>query len=165
VSQKTLRYFLFVGLAAVWGTIIYKVIKGLNQNDDIPAVQTSKGPKIDYYKPIDSFTLIANYPDPFLPQGDSTIAKNISENIVDDTPARKEALQMKPAIDVSKIQYYGMITNPEKKKKVAIISIAGKEYLAKEKEKIEQLLINKITKEKITVFINGKLAEINRQIN
>lgn len=165
MNQKALRYFLIAGLALVWGTIIYKVVDKLNQNDHT-VHEIYKAVKFDYNMPKDSFVLIANYPDPFLP-GEDTISpgNDRSRPIAGDQVVNKEIIPPKPTFDLNKIQYFGMIVNPEKKKRIAMISIAGKEYLAKEKEKIDQVLISKITKEKITILINGKVQQVDRQTN
>jgi hypothetical protein len=162
MNPKALRYLLFAGLAIVWSTIIYKVINGLKGNDD--KVQESfRTAKFDYSTPKDSFSLIADYPDPFMPGNDRADFENDTAYKI---PAKeidsKISQASKPEIN---IQFFGMISNPEKKKKVAIISISGKEYLVSEKEKIDHVLVGKIFREKITVVINGKPKQINRQNN
>jgi hypothetical protein len=165
VNQKALRYFLIAGLTLVWGTIIYKVVDKLNQNDHT-VHEIYKKEKFDYSMPKDSFVLIANYPDPFLPTEDSISAgNNLSHSMNENQVPAKEIIPPKPAFDLNKIQYYGMIANSGNKKRVAIISIGGKDYLAKEKEKIDEVLISRITKEKITVFVNGKKGNIGKRTN
>ena len=151
-------------MAFVWGTIIYKVITGLKNKDTIISNNT-KSPKFNYTTPEDSFTLIANYPDPFLHNDTTSFENDPRDGINDAALATQPILPIKPSFDLTKIQYHGMIVNPEKKKKVAIISIAGKEYMAKEKERIDDIFISRITKEKITVLINGKVEQVIKQVN
>jgi hypothetical protein len=56
----------------------------------------------------------------------------------------------------------GMIGNPEKKLKIAIITLHGKELLVKEKEKHDGVLIKKIDRDKIGVVYKAKYVEVEK---
>lgn len=161
MNQKALRYFLFAALALVWGLIIYKIINGLDHRDNVVPVLSVKA-ETSYNSPKDSFILFADYSDPFLPS-DSVYSEEIDKTV--GVAINKEPIITKPNFDLNKIQYHGMISNPENKKKVAIVSIGGKEYMAKEKEKINEVVISKITREKIIVIIDGKSEQIAKLNN
>jgi hypothetical protein len=161
MNQKVLRYFLFAALAVVWGLIIYKIINGSGHRDSAAPLLSVKG-ETSYHSPQDSFILIANYSDPFLPD-DSVDSEEMDKTATAEI--KKEAVTAKPKFDLNKILYRGMISNPETKKKVAIVSISGKDYMAKEKERIDEVLIRKITRENLTVIIDGKAEHIGRTSN
>jgi len=161
MNQKVLRYFLFAALAVVWGLIIYKIVNGPDHNDNAAPPLTVKA-ESGYNTTRDSFILIANYSDPFLPD-DSVYSEEIGKTATAEI--KKETINTKPKFDLNKILYRGMISNPETKKKVAIVSISGKDYMAKEKERIAEVIISKITKENLTVIIDGKAELIGRTIN
>jgi hypothetical protein len=156
MKQQSLKYLLIGLVALIWGLIIYRVIKGLGGDDDKITILPPKK-KIDYTSPADSFVLLADYPDPFLP----------TEDVIDsvDTPNEKVSnasftnivptpviQPQPPAFDPSTIQYSGIIVNPEKKIKIAILTIVGREYLATEKEKINEYLVKKIEKDRLIII-------------
>jgi len=161
MNQKILRYFLFAALAVIWAAVIYRVIKGL-AGDDKKIQETFKASKFDYNIPQDSFIITADYPDPFIPNADLMASENDTLQTVSANNTVK--IEKVPIPEVN-VQFLGMISNPEKKKKVAIISVSGKEYLAAEKEKVDGVFISEITKEKIIIFVDGKSRRIARQNN
>jgi hypothetical protein len=55
-----------------------------------------------------------------------------------------------------------MIANPAKKIKIANISIQGKEYLVKERDRVEGYMIKKITAGILIITYKGKKFTINR---
>jgi type II secretory pathway component PulC len=160
MDQKALKYSLIVGLTIVWSLIIYRVVNGLKDNNN-QTPPTRKTVKFDYSIRSDSFTLIADYPDPFLRDNDvATSEKDTASKALIEKPIPDLIQNSKPKIDV---QFVGLISNPESKKKIAIISISGKQHLVREKEKVDDLFVSKITKERVTVLINGKIEQIARQ--
>jgi hypothetical protein len=154
MKQQSLKYLLFGLVALIWGLIIYKVIKNIGGNDDKLTTLPSKK-KVDYTAPADSFTLLADYPDPFLPATEVTDSIDINEPIDQSSNvADISNINTQPPVSVfdpSVIEYRGIIINPEKRTKIAILTIAGKEYLAREKETIGDYLLKKIEKEKLTI--------------
>ena len=157
MHQKSLRYILLGGVVLVWGIIVVRVINGLSTDDPVNLVK-KKTVSFNYNTTQDSFMLLANYPDPFIPQN---IAANETGNDLQTLP--KEAVvninppaQKKPEFDIQTIHYHGMIANPETKMKLAVVTVAGKEYTAREGDKIEPVSIRKITKSGIVVFVDGK---------
>ena len=162
MNQKVLQYLLVAGLVVIWGTIIYKVINGLRGDED-KIKESFKTARFNYNVSKDSFSLIADYPDPFIPAEDtSDYEKGAALKISPREADIKINEVSKPKIN---IQFFGIISNPQKRKKVAIISISGKEYLVTERQKIDQVVISKISKQRILVLIEGKLEEIARQDN
>ncbi len=167
MKPKATKYVLIAGVVLIWGIVIYRVIKGLKRDNEFPVVNKRVAPfKYDAVK--DSFILFANYPDPFLASVETDTAEtnkipSTAQNFSSEIYQKNHPVQRPPQIDINSIRYQGMIANPEKKKKVAFLTIAGKEYTVKENDKIEGLVIRKITIDKISVFANGKTEIIGRK--
>lgn len=166
MNQKSLKYILLGLVTLIWGLIIYRVIKGLGE-DDTKIFGNNVKKKIDYIAAPDSFVLLSNYPDPFLPADSitdtTTLTKDIGPtNNPSPIPSLSVTQPEPPKFDPSIIQYLGMISNPEKKIKVAIVSIAGKEYMASEKEKITDYLIKNITSNNIVISFKSKTYTISK---
>ena len=160
MNQKKLKYPLIIGTALVWSLIIYRIVKGLGNEDRI-APLTASQKKIDYNQPADSFILVANYPDPFIPAGETVDSIEVLE-MPNNATVNPASVPAQPEFDPSIIQYTGMISNPVKKIKVAILNIAGREYLAREKEKIADYLVKSIQKDKIVIFYKGNSYTIQK---
>jgi len=69
-----------------------------------------------------------------------------------------------PAMEsvTSILQLSGIIANPQKRSRVAIITLRGKEYLVREKEKIEGITIKKIERDRIRILYKGELVTIGK---
>src|SRR5688572_8436715 len=70
MNQKILRYGLIGGVTLVWGLIIYRVVDGLGDDDALPFVKSAVVKTDVLEKEPEKFTLIADYPDPFIPGGE-----------------------------------------------------------------------------------------------
>ena len=168
MNQKSLRYFLLAGVILIWGVIVFRIINGLNNNDDPANPVRKKVASINYNITKDSFLLIANYPDPFIP-GNIKIkdAGNDLQPLTREPVLNNNSIpeQKKIAFDINSIQYHGMIANSETKMKLAIITLADKEYTAKEGDKIELITLRKITKTGIVIISKGKSYTISLKTN
>lgn len=146
----------------VWGLIIYRVADGLNPNDNIPAIKAANTLTTAYVAPTDSFTLIADYSDPFIPGSDTVDAEVTA---IPQPMAPPPAVVNKPPVDMYKegtIQYLGMISNPAKKLKLGSITLNGKELLVREKDKIEGYMVQKISAEVIVIRYKNRNITIQR---
>src|SRR5262245_23267452 len=78
MKKNGLKYPLIATVALVWGLIIYKVVNGLGNRETITPLTTS--PKmVEYYQPADSFVLISDYPDPFIPKEDTAKEEELKQ--------------------------------------------------------------------------------------
>jgi hypothetical protein len=169
MNQKIVRYCLIAGVVLVWGLIIYRVIDGLSGDDTILPAALPPAKAALLADKSDSFNLIADYPDPFLPVEDSAGARTgvtsaVTTQVVAPPPAPLNNTRP-PDPDAYKegmIQYLGMISNPEKKIKVATVNIKGTEYLVKEGDKVMGIIIKKIEGERIIIVHRKKNIPVNR---
>lgn len=165
MNQKPVKYILIGGVVVVWGLIIYRVVDGLNPDDNVPAIKTSNTIAPATILTTDSFTLIADYSDPFIPGSDTVnTAAALTEKAVAAPPPPPPVVN-KPPEDTYKegtIQYLGMISNPARKLKLGSITINGKEMLVKEKEKVEGYEVEKISAETVVVRYKKKRITIQK---
>jgi hypothetical protein len=168
MENKYMKYGLIVGVIFVWGAIVFRVAGGISGTETAAPVTR---PRVKASAPVvsESFVLFADYPDPFIPEPDSLDEIEGKKNgFAAAGPAGANALVVsapKPAPPPtlqSFLQYVGMVGNPEKKLKIGIINLHGKELLVKEKERHEEVLIKKIDKEKIGVIYKGRYVEVEK---
>jgi hypothetical protein len=157
MPPKILKYLLIAGVIAIWGTVIYKVIAGQGEplqkfTKPIPAMEISVN------RPKETFFLFANYPDPFL--ADEEDIDTILNEPVPAPPLAPAPVTVAP--DLSFIQYHGVITNTDKKSKVALISLHGIEWMIKEKETKEGILVRKIHTDSLDILFNNKKYSIHK---
>lgn len=156
MQQKNLKYILLTGVAIIWGAIIYKVLNGMsNENRIITLIPKQKNNIID--KSLNEpYRLLANYADPFGAEGEEELNKNFkdssknSANSLQEKAVLDNRTVIKP--DLSFIQYKGMITNPVSKKRIAIISINGKDEFVGPKTRINNIKVNTIQQDKISII-------------
>lgn len=171
MNQKYVRYFLIAGVTVVWGLIIYRVVEGLSGDDDLLPVtmNTAKLPVLAEKE--EPYRLIADYPDPFLAGGDDDTASAVVLTTAVSAPSSSTIYPPvappppPPDPDAYKegmFQYVGMISNPEKKIKIATVVIKGTELVVKEKDKVMGFVIGKIEAGKIVVSYRGKRMVIGR---
>jgi hypothetical protein len=163
VNNKYVKYFLIVAVVGVWAAIVYRVVHGLGGAPvphGAPGVASVKEYKLDE----DTFQLYADYPDPFLGDADSDSAKA-------DTMMRKAGVPVVPGppsppvqprgeLLADLLQYNGTISNPKRKARVAIITFQGKEYLVREKDKLGDVRVLKIERDRIVVLYKGEVFTI-----
>ena len=97
MKQKNLKYPLIVGVSLVWGLIIYKVVNGLGNNETVTTMAASQK-KINYNQPVDSFALMADYPDPFIPKEEDSKDDNneLKQAVKNDIPVNEVKIAAPP---------------------------------------------------------------------
>lgn len=165
MNPKISKYILVAGVTLVWGLIIFRVVSGFNNDAPAIPIQSTPGSFEQFIKK-DSFTLIADYADPFL--GDAEDSLQVIPR--DALPVISQEQQPPPPVtaqpqpeDISFIQYKGMIVNSETKAKAAIVGIHDAEYVLKENEQSGDITLKKIEPFKITIIYKRKKYRIPKQ--
>ncbi len=124
-NNKAITYVLVLAVVAVWGWVIYNIIKkhGPSNNnnisfDNIGKTETSNAQ-------LDTFSLIADYRDPF-------VIKYVSMNAAQDLNLEEEKVKeviVKPIIEWPLIKYGGTVKNKSSDKKLALINIGEQNHL------------------------------------
>jgi hypothetical protein len=162
MNNKYLKYFLVVAVIGVWAAIILRVVKGIGPGPS-PDPVSSPVVKNDWRPSIDTFSLYADYPDPFLAAGDTAATDISTKPTLPPQPAPLAANQVQPKEPIgSIIQFNGIITNPQKRSLVGLVTIRGKEFLVKEKDKIGDIRIKKLGKNQVVILYKGDLYTIDK---
>jgi hypothetical protein len=163
VKNKRFTYFLGVVVLALWGLIIYKIIKWVHEaNDD--TVQTvagkiTKEPYNDFAITADTTHLLLNYRDPFgLIKPKDTVNASIKRNY-----HKNISLLKQPVFNWDFIQYSGYIRNPASKKLITLVNIGGKSEMLSEGETKDQVKLIKNMRDSIKISFNGKTKFITRR--
>ena len=109
---------------------------------------------------------MANYPEPFVLQDINDPIEGPTIPGPNNTTNRQAvtATPPKPVFDPSAIQDTS-IYNANKKSKVAILNIAGKEYLVKGKERAGNYTVKLIDKDKVIILFKEKKYTISKNNN
>ena len=152
MKNKKAVYFLLPVVLAIWGMIGYRIFSSLKKKeavtDSYQVIDTEK----NIEGTIDTFSINADYTDPFLHQVVS----------IEKRPASpKVQKENKPIIPVAwpDIIFRGIIKNPQAKRQTALIVINGKDYLMKAGEKNENIMLARVFKDSVEVVF-GKDKKI-----
>jgi hypothetical protein len=162
MQQKNLKYLLLLGVAAIWGIILYRVLNGMNDNANNSPASIQKpffsAKDTSTYEP---YELLVDYNDPFDAEESDISLETSTDSLIKATNRFLQNTITKP--DLSFIQYKGIIENSTTHKKAAIISINGKDEFVKVNSKLNAIKINVIQKNKIQVTYEGEKFWIKRQ--
>lgn len=165
MKNKNITYLLLAVVGLVWGTIIYRFITTLSQeNAPIENISYQKIKTPQSLVP-DSFILFANYRDPFLGRQFATV-NTYNPQTIRVKPIKNikkpEVLPVKSIIDWSFIRFSGIIKNKNTGKEVALISINGKEQMAGLNSVLENVTILSFSKDSLHVFYQGEKKTIRK---
>jgi len=152
MKQKKMKYVLIAGVLLIWTLVVVRVIRGMGRDKHISLTMSTVKP-MPVLTDEDSFTLYANYQDPFLRE---KIESTEDIDSVHIAPVLKE----EPQKVHLPIVYHGLITNSVTKNKIALVSIRNTDYSLHEDEKSGDITIKKISKEYIDIVSNGNRERI-----
>ena len=143
-NQKT---YLLLGLVVgIWGLLGFKFVSSLNPT--VRAVQ--KVNKTVQFEPKtviqrDTFSLIANYRDPFL----GTLPRSLRKKKPATSPSDKKEIPRK------NIAYSGFLSEANSKDLTFFVSIEGQQYMMNKRDKIQEVTLVSGNKTSIQVAYNG----------
>lgn len=151
MKSKATRIFLAVAALLVWGLIIYRMIVGINENNtETPEFAILTDTTVKANIP-DTFSLLLNYSDPFLSgkieSKQEIICPKPTKATMVSAPVKSQAI----SIPFPSIKYCGLITNKQTNKLVAIINISGSQYLAKQGDRIENIVVERMYNDSILI--------------
>jgi hypothetical protein len=164
MKQKNVKYFLLLGVAGIWGLILYKILSGVNDNVNDPVSFRQKPlPAFKDSANYEHYTLLLNYDDPFGAEENETLSSKTDSllHATENFLARSSSNSSAP--DISFIKYKGIIENSTTHKKAAIVSINGKDEFVRLNTKLPTLQVNAIQKNKILVTYEDQKFWIKRQ--
>lgn len=151
MSKKTKTYLLLCLVLVIWGIIGFKVIKALTHEPEIPPIQISK-PKLSQIATTkDTFSINADYRDPFLGTLPSTKKKVVQRTI------KKEPVQKRNII------YSGLVKESGSGNTLFFVSIDGQQHIMSLKEEINGVTLVYGNDKQIKVRYGGQSETISLQ--
>ncbi len=156
MKNKKLTYVLIPLVLLVWGTIIYKIVKVANNDDDSSKMYKSTFMENEGNELLsDTFSIHPNYRDPFISK--RTKGATSPENSI-HSPATPNSNEINKSIALPSssgrwpaIVYSGLIKNQKSNKQLALIQIDGKANIMKTGDIMEQIELTKIFRDSIEV--------------
>lgn len=158
-QKKKNIYILLPIVILVWGFVFYQLYGYFFSTPSYANTEEKTIINIDEIKK-DTFSIVANYRDPFLSQ---KRAQTVNHRVAVKTNGSKTKKNSTPTVlKWPSIQYKGMIKNNNSERRVAIVTVDGKERIVKEGTTLNELKVVKIEKETITVFFQDEQKTINK---
>lgn len=151
--NKTKTYLLLVVVLAIWGTIGYKIINGINSNTPELKVQefnVSFNPKIN--PKIDTFSIQKTNKDPFLGTLTSKLIKGKAKTISKD-----KKTEYYPVVSFS-----GVVKKQNTSDQIFVVSINNQQYLLKKGQKADSVTLINGNIKAIIVKYKNKSQSISR---
>ena len=154
---------------------MYRIVYGLGGPKGV-AVRNAAVADPEMSIEVDSFSLYADYPDPFIPEED-TVSKGGSPGVgaagaigapgAGSTGGVPRGSPVVPAVTKETVagivQYKGYFGDPRKRNVVAIVVIHGKGVVVREKDKVEGITIRKIGKSVLQVVYKGQVWTVDKE--
>lgn len=144
----------------VWGFVFYQLSSSFLSTPNFAKKETTQKINIDEIKK-DTFSIIANYRDPFL-----GVATSLNTSNTSNAKTASKKPKIKTEVKTEKpwpiITYNGMIKNNNSEKRIGIIKIDGKEYLVKEGDLLNGLMVIEINKQLIKVNFQKESKSITK---
>lgn len=163
MKNKKAVYILLPMVSIVWGLVLYRIFaKTGNRPDPVPSASLNTVLSKKKVDASDTFSLIANYRDPFLGKLPRSIKSQPKKKV---QHAGKKRIK-KPA-PIPKpwptIQYGGSIKNQRSNDHVAILKVQEEERMVALKEELKGIRVNQIFKDSVEVVYNNQTRIIHKQ--
>ena len=157
MKNKRIIILLLVLAAGVWGTVIYRIFKTVQRQDYVQAqIPETKSDVLSSLS--DTFSIVADYRDPFL-------GKRIINQIEKGTTNSVVKPKSVPVATVTKwpaISYSGIIRNKTNPKELALVRIDQKDFLMKAGDVMQGIELSKIFRDSIVVLYQKEKKVIIR---
>lgn len=136
---------------AIWGILGFKILKTVNPDSD----QNTKLVVSEKFKPIqykerDTFSIVANYRDPFL----GTLPKSLKPRKPKRTSQKRDTLPKR------EILYTGFVAESSSGQEIFFLTIDGHQQLMAKNEVFRKVKLLYGDSEKVRVYYNGKTKTI-----
>lgn len=152
MQKKSTTYFLVSVVLVIWGIVSYKLFANIPDEDNI-VVKLEKVKTYDFENKRDTFSIVANYRDPFL--GTLPRIRKVRSN--------KHRFEVPKKVELiwPDIKYKGAII-PKKGKALFLVDIDNRGYLLKKNEEKNDIKLLKGNKEYIIVKYKGKTKKVEK---
>lgn len=157
MKNKKIIIFLLLLTAAVWGTIIFRVVKSVHHSDTV-ALTNSEPASNKLIAVADTFSIKGDYRDPFL--GKRIIASLPKK--VQAAPVKPKPLPIVSIINWPSISYSGIIKSQNSSKELALVKIDQKDFIMKTGDVTKGIELGTIFKDSIFVFYQKEKKVVQR---
>lgn len=147
-QQKTYLLLLLVG--AIWSLLGFKIFRSLTPEEAVVLSGTSESFKPLKIKERDTFSISADYRDPFL----GTLPKARQK-----TPKSKAPVQVQK-LPEKQIVYSGFITDTSSGNKIFFLTVDGQQQMLSKREEFQGVRLLSGNEQHIRVRYNGKIAKV-----
>ncbi|MCK8479013.1 hypothetical protein [Psychroserpens algicola] len=151
MKNKKKTYVLLALVLIVWGTVVYRVIVGLNP--DLPELDIQQAMQIKDFKfvsKIDTFSIQVVDRDPFL-------GTRFTKKVLTTNNKKRIPLIWHP------IEYFGILQSNETKQQIFIVKIKGKQYLLKKGQTMDSIRLLYGNAKRITLDYKNQQKVISRK--
>ncbi|MCB0401207.1 MAG: hypothetical protein KDD41_03930 [Flavobacteriales bacterium] len=155
-KKKKIVYIMLPIILLVWGYVFFQFFSFFSSSPNYAKADSDITVDIDEIQ-ADTFSIVANYRDPFL--GDQKIKVTSGHSSQTQKSNKQKPKQVTPVSEKKwpALQYKGMIKNNQSKARVGILNINGHEQLVKEKQILSDVTVLEINKDFIQLqFQNEK---------
>jgi hypothetical protein len=163
LKNKKSLYILLPSVLIIWGLIIYRIFSGVGNDPDRSIIPVKQTTVEDLISIKDTFSISADYRDPFLGKVFNQTVMNVPDNHSGST--HKEPIVTKPDIPVNYRElphfiYKGTVINKTDNSPVAIIQFNGKKLLIKKNERFNDIRIDQIYFDSVKVEFDKRMYTI-----
>lgn len=173
-ENKLIKYSLIIAVLGIWGLIGYRVYQSMNPTMTLPTTANNYLPKAVKDQSL-SFSVMANYRDPFLSNTITAVATQSSQPFspprsvsVAPPPVIKQQPTPKPKrakrVQFPLIIYKGYIQNNQNQKKRALVKIDKRQKTMTIGDEMEGIRIMGIYTDSLKVVKEGKFKTIRRAL-
>ena len=141
LKNKKITYLLIILVMLIWGLVFYKIYSKFGGSKRIVKSLPKSVGSIESNQSDSIFTLVLNYPDPFLKAGSQA----------DNHPVTAANIPQKQAIVWPSIEYRGYVVLSNKKECTGLLKIQNSDLLVKQGKEYFEVKIRSITKDSIFV--------------
>jgi len=152
LNKQTKTYLLIAAVLGIWGTIVVKIISGINRSEEMPLAENAIASFKPQQKQIrDTFTIQTLERDPFL----GTLASK------EKTPKTTAITPSKITKDDPVVSYEGLIKKQGGSKQIHVLTIDGEQVLLKKGQTFNGVSLITAYKQSIKVRFNGKTQTLS----
>lgn len=158
MKNKKLRYILIPAVVIIWGLVLYKVFSYTDDTPEFNFNSNIDNEILQNNSVVDTFSLIADYRDPFL--GNQSTFKSYSPSIESsNNNTQNKSVEIKKTnnqqtvtnIRWPQVKYGGLVINQNSDKKVGIMQLNGKKHLIEENKDYDNITIQRIFEDSVLI--------------
>lgn len=154
--KKNQKTYLLLGLVlAIWGILGFRIVKSISPSEPETTVSVASIEfKPTSLKERDTFSILANYRDPFL----GTFQKPKTKN-----PINRSTKNKKQSLPEKNIIYSGLVNDNATGQKIFFLNVDGQQLMLSKNQQAEGVKLISGNAEKVKLRYNGLTKTIGRE--